>query len=352
MQFLWPVLLVALLAVPAVVALYVWRLRRRRPGGVRYSSISLVRAAAPGSGRLRRHLPFALFAAALAVLGLAIARPVAIASVPANETTILLVVDVSGSMCSDDIDPTRLQAAQAAASSFIEKQGSNTQVGIVAFSGFAQLVQAPTNDKQALLDAIRSLTTGRRTALGSGILEAIDAIAAIDPTVAPATGEGRPGSEPQPVPAGDFAPDIIVALTDGATNTGFPPDQAAQEATTRGVRVFTIGFGTPDGGQLDPTCATQFLGREPGTGGGRFGGGGNGFRRGIDDQALMDIAATTGAKYYPAQSAQQLQDVFASLPTNLIFKHEVVELSVVFTGFGAAIAAIAMLLGRRWRPLP
>jgi Ca-activated chloride channel family protein len=359
MQFLWPVLLVALLSVPAVVALYLWRLRRRRPGGVRYSSVSLVRAAAPGSGRLRRHLPFALFALALAVLGLAVARPVAIASVPANETTILLVIDVSGSMCSNDIDPTRLQAAQQAASSFIEKQGSNTQVGIVAFSGFAQLVQAPTNDQQALLDAIRSLTTGRRTALGSGILEAIDAIATIDPTVAPATGEGRPGAEPKPVPAGDYAPDIIVALTDGATNTGFPVDQAAQEAATRGLRVFTIGFGTPGGGELDPTCATQFLGREPGNGfpggfpgGGFGGGGGNGFRRGIDDQALMDIASTTGAKYYPAESAQQLQDVFASLPTNLIFKHEVVELSVVFTGFGAALAAIATLLGRRWRPLP
>ncbi|HLX34970.1 MAG TPA: VWA domain-containing protein [Candidatus Limnocylindrales bacterium] len=360
MTFLWPLLLVGLAVVPALVALYIWRLRRRRPSGVRYSSLSLVRAAAPGSGRLRRHLPFAMFALALAVLGLALARPVAIASVPANETTIVLVIDVSGSMCSNDVDPYRLRAAENAAAAFIRQQGANTQIGIVAFSGFAQLVQPPTNDQAALLNALASLTTGRRTALGSGILEAIDAIAAIDPTVAPATGEGRPGSEPAPLPPGDYAPDIIVALTDGATNTGFDPQQAAQEAATRGIRTYTIGFGTPQGGQLDPTCATQFLGREPGNFpgfgggafGGQFGGGGNGFRRGIDDQALMQIATTTGAKYYPAESASQLEGVFASLPVSLIFKHEVVELSVAFTGVGGVLAAIAVLLGRRWRPLP
>ena len=364
MQFLWPAVLAGLVVVPLLIALYAWRLRRRRPSGVRYSSLALVRAAAPGSSRLRRHLPFALFAAALAILGVALARPVAIASVPANETTIMLVIDVSGSMCSNDVVPTRLQAAEQAAASFIQQQGGNTQIGIVAFSGFAQLVQAPTNDQHALLNALASLTTGRRTALGSGILEAIDAIAAIDPSVAPATGEGRPGTEPNPVPAGDYAPDIIVALTDGATNTGIDPAQAAQEAATRGIRVYTIGFGTAQGGELDPNCASQFLGREPGNfgGGGNFpggfggggfgGGGGNGFRRGIDDQALMQIASTTGAKYYSAESAQQLGSVFASLPTTLITKHEVVELSVVFTGFGGLLMAIGTLLGRRWRPLP
>lgn len=358
MQFLWPLLLLALLVVPILIGIYAWSLRRRRPAGVRYSSLSLIHAAQPGSGRLRRHLPFALFAVALAALGLALARPIAIASVPANETTIMLVIDVSGSMCSDDIAPDRLQAAEQAAASFIRGQGSSTEIGIVAFSGFAQVVQAPTNDQAALLGALQSLTTGRRTAIGSGILAAIDAISEIDPSVAPATGEGRPGSEPAPVPVGDYAPDIIVALTDGASNAGPVPADAAQEAATRGIRVYTIGFGTPEGGQLDPVCATQFLGREPGAGfgggGGGFGGGGGGggFRRGIDDQALMQIADITGAKYFPAESADQLQGVFASLPTNLILKHEVVELSVGFLAFAGLFAAGAVLLGRAWRPLP
>ena len=105
----------------------------------------------PGSARRRRHLPFVLFAAALAALAFAVGRPVAIAAVPANQTTIVLVMDVSGSMCSDDIEPNRLIAAENAAAAFIEHQGPSTQIGIVAFSGFAQIVQTPTNDTAALI---------------------------------------------------------------------------------------------------------------------------------------------------------------------------------------------------------
>jgi len=356
MSFLWSPLLLALLAVPVLVALYVLGLRRRRPSGVRYSSLSLVLEAQPGRSRFRRHLPFALLAIAVASLAIALGRPIAIASVPANETTILLTIDVSGSMCSNDIDPSRLAAAEAAASAFISAQGSSTRIGIVAFSGFAQVVQAPTNDRAALLAAIRSLATGRRTGIGSGILAAIDAISEADPSVPASTGGSRPGVEPAPVPKGDYAPDIIVLLTDGANNTGPEPIDAAQEALTRGIRIYSIGYGTPQGGQLDPQCATQFLGREPGNGGFGFpgggGGGGGGFRRGIDDQALMQIADLTDGKYYPAESSSQLEQVFASLPTNLILKHEVVELSVVFVGLGALLSALGVLFGRAWRPLP
>lgn len=356
MTFLWPGLLLLLACVPLLLGIYIWSLRRRRPAGVRYSSLSLVRAARPGAARWRRHLPVALFAAALAALVFAVGRPVAIAAVPANQTTIVLVMDVSGSMCSNDIEPTRLQAAEDAAASFIEHQGPSTQIGIVAFSGFAQIVQPPTNDRAALISALRSLMTGRRTALGSGILAAIDAIAEVDPSIQRSTGPDRPGVEPPPVTSGAYAPDIIVALTDGASNFGPEPADAAQQAATRGLRVYTIGFGTPDGGELDPVCASQFRGREPGSGfgggGGGFGGGGGGFRRGIDDQALKQVADLTGATYYPAESADQLESVFANLPTNLILKHEVVELGVGFVAIGLLLAAGGLLLGRAWRPLP
>ncbi|HEY8817248.1 MAG TPA: VWA domain-containing protein [Candidatus Limnocylindrales bacterium] len=158
--------------------------------------------------------------------------------------------------------------------------------------------------------------------------------------------------------SGAYVPDIIVALTDGASNFGPDPLDAAQQAATRGIRVYTIGFGTPDGGELDPVCATQFRGAEPGNGGfggggfGGGGGGGGGFRRGIDDQALMQIAARTGATYYPAESADELEGVFGSLPTSLITKHEVVELSVGFVAIGLLLAGSGLLLGRAWRPLP
>jgi Ca-activated chloride channel family protein len=357
MDFLWPGLLLVLGLLPPLVLLYILAQRRRRPSGVRYSSLVLIRDALPRSSFVRRHLPFALFALALAGLAVALARPVVIASVPTNQTTIMLAIDVSGSMCSTDIPPTRIQAAEDAAAAFIRSQGSGTQIGLVAFAGFAEIVQAPTTDRQILFDALHSLATGRRTAVGSGILAAIDAIAEIDPSVAKSRTADSPGLPPTPVAKGAYAPEIIVLLTDGASNAGPKPVDAAQQAADRGVRVYTIGFGTANGGAFDANCAPFLVGREPpGGGGGGFGGGGQGsqggFRRGIDEETLKQVAALTGGEYYPAESAQQLQGVFQGLPTNLITKHEVLEIGVGFVAFGALSAALALLLGRAWRPLP
>ncbi|HEU4671887.1 MAG TPA: VWA domain-containing protein [Candidatus Limnocylindrales bacterium] len=362
MTLLWPPLLVLLALVPLLVGVYAWRLRRRRPAAIRYSSLLLVRDAVPRSSRLRRHLPFALFVAAVASLVLALARPAAIVAVPTSQATIVLALDVSGSMCSSDIPPTRLAAAEDAAASFVQNQPSSTQIGIVAFGGFAELVQPPTRDRELLLDAIRSLTTGRRTAIGSGILGAIDAISEVDPAV-PKSQADPSLSGPPAVAPGAYVPDIVVLLTDGASNTGPEPVDAAQQAKDRGIRVYTIGFGTADGGAFSAECAPQLVGREPfgGPGGGGFGGGGfgggrggfgGGFRRGIDEDTLKQVADLTGGKYYPAESASELQDVFANLPTYLVTKHEVTELSVVFVALGAALAAGAILLGQAWRPLP
>jgi Ca-activated chloride channel family protein len=363
MDFLWSDFLALLLLLPAMVAVYVWAMRRRRPTGLRYSSLALVREAAPGSSRLRRHLPFVLLLAAFGGLVVALSRPVVVLSVPTNQTTIILTIDVSGSMCSTDIPPSRLQAAEAAAAAFIDSQAAGTRFGIVAFSGFAEVVQSPTDDRTVLLNALRSLATGRRTAIGEGILASIDAISEIDPAVAKSQNDTSTGPAPTPVPPGDYAPDIVVLLTDGVNNSGTAPLDAAQQAADRGVRVYTIGFGTANGGALDPTCASQFIGREPGAGAGGFGGGfggggvgqgggGGNFPRGIDEATLQQIAAKTGAKYYPAENAAQLGSVFQSLPTNLITKHEATEVSVVFVGIGALLAALAALLGKAWRPLP
>jgi Ca-activated chloride channel family protein len=353
MQFLWPVSLLIFAIIPVLVAIYVWRLRKRRPEGVRYSSLAIVRDALPRSSRWRRHVPFALLLAAVASLVLAVARPAAIVAVPTSQATIVLALDVSGSMCSTDISPTRLQAAEEAAMSFVEGQGASTQIGIVAFSGFAEVVQAPTNDQEVLLDAIRSLTTGRRTAIGSGLLTAIDAIAEVDPAIQKSTPQGDTGPQPSPVPSGAYAPDIVVLLTDGANNTGPEPIDAAQQAADRGIRVYTIGFGTANGGAFARECASQFLGREPFSGGfGPGGGGGGPFRRGIDEDTLKQVADRTGGTYYTAESAGQLHDVFQNLPTNLITKHEVMEVSFAFVALGVFLAGAALLLGQAWRPLP
>jgi Ca-activated chloride channel family protein len=356
MGLLWPVALLLLVLVPALVGAYVWILRRRPRPALRYSSLSLVRAAAPGRSMVRRHLPFALFVAATGVMVLGMSRPVAIVSVPTGQTTIVLSIDVSGSMCSTDIAPPRLEAAEAAAARFIESQGPNTQIGIVAFGGFAEIVQSPTNDRELLLDAVKSLTTGRRTAIGTGLLKAIDAIAEVDPNVAPSRTESSTGTPPAPVLPGAYVPDIIVLLTDGASNSGPQPVDAAQQAVDRGIRVYTIGFGTAQGGAFGGVCAQQFLGREPIFFPGFGGGGGapptGGFRRGIDEDTLKKVADLTGGQYYPAESAGELQQVFDKLPTYLIMKHEVTELSSLFMALGALLVAGAVGLGRAWRPLP
>jgi Ca-activated chloride channel family protein len=350
MDWLWPTSLILLVLVPALIGAYIWALRRRR-FAVRYSSLSLLREALAGQSQLRRHLPFGLLLCGVGSLVLALGRPVAVMSVPTGQTTILMVIDVSRSMCSTDIPPTRLEAAQAAALSFIQGQRSGTQIGIVAFAGLAELVQAPTTDRQKLETAIRSLLTGRRTAIGSGILTGIDGIAAIDPNVAPIPADGAVGPALSPVPKGAYAPSIIVLLTDGASNAGPPPVDAAQQAADRGVRVYTIGFGTANG-SASPLCGQQFIGGEPRGGGfGNGGGGFGGFRRGIDEETLKQVAAITGGEYYSAESAGELQRVFEGLPTSLITKHEVIEISVIFTALGALLAAAAIGLSLLWRPL-
>jgi len=341
MTFLWSGLLLLLPVLVLPVLLYVWTQRRSRPPALRYSSLELIRAAVPRSPRWRRHVPFAIFIAAIGALLFGLARPVVVLAVPTDQTTIILTMDVSGSMCSTDIPPSRIQAAEAAAASFIKGKASSAQIGIVAFSTYAEIVQAPTTDQEQLMTALGTLLTGQRTAIGEGILSSIDAIAEVDTAVAKSQEDPtQPG--PTPVPQGDYAPDIVVLLTDGASNTGIDPLVAAQEAADRGVRVYTIGFGTANGGAMGPTC---FRGREPGNGFG--GGGGGGFGGGF-----QKIADMTGAKYYPAESADQLNSVFESLPLNLVVKHQATEVSFAFVSLGALLAGLGLILGRAWRPLP
>ena len=354
-DLLAPGALIALFLLPLLAGVRFLLLRRRRPA-IRYSSLSLVMDAAPRSSWVRRHLPFALFLLALASLVVAMARPVQIVPVPTGRTTVILAMDVSRSMCATDIPPNRLLAAEAAAADFIDRQSATTQIGIVAFAGFAEIVQAPTTDQEILLDVVESLTTGRRTAVGSAILKSLDAIAEIDDSVAPIQADDSPaGDEPTAVPRGAYAPAIIVLLTDGASNAGPPPVEAAEAAAARGVRVYTIGFGTADPNAERPPCGLQFVGNEPnqtGIPGGGGGGGGGGFRRAIDEDTLMAVAEATGGTYYPAESADELHTVFENLPTDLITRHEIMEISVLFVGLGALLVGLAVLLAQAWRPLP
>lgn len=345
MNLLWPGFLILLGIIPLLVGFYIWMLRRRRRYAVRYSSLVLVREALGKQSRWRRHLPFALFLLALASLVMALSRPVTTVTVPYGQVSIILAMDVSKSMCSTDVPPNRLEAAKEAALSFIQRQNSNTQIGIVAFAGFAELIQPPTGDQELLQDAIDRLTPARRTAIGSAIVKSLEAIAEVNKSVAPISNDQASGIQVAPVPKGQFAPDIIVLLTDGASNTGPMPLDAAQLAVDRGIRIYTIGFGTENGSIMNCGGSSE---SNDWFGGGQFFGG---FRRGIDEWTLTRIADMTSGKYYSARSAGELQKVFESLPTHLMIKQETMEISVGFAAVGALLAGLAILLSLIWQPL-
>jgi Ca-activated chloride channel family protein len=374
MSFGVPLFLVTLLSVPVLLGVYVWQLRRRRRQVVRFSNVALLRAAGAGSVSWRRHVPMGLVLCALALLGLASARPTVRATVPTSSSTVILALDVSGSMCATDVAPNRLSAAQAAVRSFVEGQPDETKVGLVVFSGFAELAVAPTADRDALLTAIDAVTTGRGTTIGAAILRSIDAIAELDPNVAPADAVDEPTTDgpglvdptPAPTPsasggpagrdasgaadaAADKAPEIIVLLTDGANTRGVTPAQAAEQAAARGVRVYPIGFGTTNPTQMACT-RDQYGGFQPrvrdfsGAGAGSMGG--RNFLV-VDEAALRGVARTTGGEYFAATNADGLTKVLADLPKHVTVSEQDIDLSAAVGLLAAALLLAGLAISLR-----
>ena len=341
MSFSWPWALVSLLLIPILCGV-IWLLRRRRRrAAVRVTSIALVRAALPSRTRWTRLIPTLLLLLGFATLGVGAARPQATVPVPSNSTTIMLAMDVSGSMCSTDVEPNRLTVAQEAAVSFIESQDGETKIGLVAFAGVAGLQVPPTTDKDALIEAINNFTTARGTAIGSAILTSIDGIAAINPTVAPS------GVDAELAQRSGYAADVIVVLTDGANTQGVEPATAAEAAAVRGVRVFTIGFGTTNPSPM--ACTGKQAGNWAGGGlGGGFGGRGGRSPRIIDEDNLQAIAETTGGQYYKAESADQLQEALGDLPSQVAVVKKHVDIASWFAGAGGLLVAVAVGLSLWW----
>ena len=374
MSFDQPYLLLGLLAVPILLAAYLWQTRRRKPAAVRHSNVALVRSAVGPSRRWRRHVPVALVIASLGLLGVAAARPQVKADVPISSSTVILALDVSGSMCATDVEPNRLGAAQAAVRKFVETQGDDTKIGLVLFSGFAQLAVAPTTNKNDLLNTLDAVTTGRGTTIGAAILKSIDAIAELDPNVAPSdpedaanpdgsslpkTPDGGNGSGATPTPTpdadeGDKAPEIVVLLTDGANTRGITPEDAAVQAAARGVRVYPIGFGTKNPTQM--VCSRSQLGgmTQQRFGGRDFTGGGVMGGRNflvVDEDALKTVASTTGGEYFGATDADQLQSVLDNLPKHVTTQQQDVDISAGFIAVAAVVLLLGLGLSIRWSTL-
>ncbi len=347
MEFLWPWMLYSFAIIPILVVAYMVILRRRKKFAVRYSSVALIKDAAGRRPGWRRHIPPFIILLALATMLVGLARPFSIITLPAQEGVVILAIDVSGSMRAQDIQPSRIEAAKSAAIDFIGKQDPTTRVGVVAFSGNAAIVQPPTTDHDSATQSISRLTLGPRTGVGNAILTSIDAIAEVlenagDPPPTRALNapnsstRSRPTPTPTPVPPGYHIPGIVVLLTDGQSNAGVSPIDAAHIAADRGVRVYTIGIGTVEGTTVG------------GGGGGGFGGGGFGFRTFLDDKTLKEVARITDARYFYAKTETDLHEVYNSLNTQLILRTRRMEITFAFAAGAIVLLLFGTILSMRW----
>ena len=342
MTFLWPEFLWLLLAVPLAVAAYVYIIRRKRKAALRYASLTMVREAMGTGQRLRRHVPPLLFLLALIVMIAAIARPAAVVRLPSQHETIILSIDVSGSMRAKDVEPDRITAAQNAAKAFVNEQPRTTRIGIVAFAGTASLVQAPTQNREDLIAAIDRFQLQRATAIGSGILVALKAIfpdvdfdlRSSNPRINPGAARGLYGPQdpakasPKPVPPGSYKSAAIILLTDGQATTGPDPIEAARMAAERGVRVFTVGVGTPNGEILV--------------------GEGWSMRVRLDEETLKQISNLTGAEYFYAGTALDLKKIYQSLNSRFVLEKKETEITALFAAAAAFTVLLSALLSLLW----
>jgi Ca-activated chloride channel homolog len=342
MTFLWPEMLWLLLIVPALVAVYFFLLRRKKEAALRYASLSLVKEALGAGQKFRRHLPPLLFLVALIAMITAIARPAAVVTLPSQHRTIILAMDVSGSMRATDVQPNRISAAQAAAKAFVAEQPSNVRIGVVSFAGTAAVVQPPTQNREDIYAAIDRFQLQRATAIGSGIIVSLATIfpdAGIDvssliyggnaPRGIPLD-QARKTEKPAftPVPPGSYTSAAIILLTDGQRTTGPDSIEAARMAADRGVRIFTVGFGTKSG---------ETIGFE-----------GWSMRVRLDEETLKTIANITRGEYFYAGSATDLKKVYQSLNDRLVLEKKDMEISALFSAAAAVTAVVSVLLSLLW----
>jgi Ca-activated chloride channel family protein len=343
MQFLWPQYLWWMLVLPLLPALYLWLLRRRAKGVLRLSSLDVARAAA---GRpWRRHVPPALILLALSLLLLAVARPTAPLALPWSKSTIFLAIDISRSMRVADVAPTRMVAAQEAAKAFLNEVPKHIEVGLVTFAGTAQVAQQATVDRQAIVGAIDAIQMQYGTAIGNAI---VLCLAELFPDHGIDLGEmtfGSRGNEARsldkstqntkaapkeivPVTPGSYDPAAIILLSDGRRTMGVDTLQAAKMAADRGVRVYVIGLGTPDGHASMGEGMAIYLQ--------------------LDEPALRQVAQITGGEYHHAATAEALRSVYQNLGSSLQVSKRETELTALLALAAAVLLVAGAALSLLW----
>jgi Ca-activated chloride channel family protein len=348
MTFLWPEMLWLLLIVPALVAAYLMLLRRKKKFALRYASLAIVKESMGAGQRIRRHIPPLLFLSALTLLIVGIARPASVITLPSQYGTVILAIDVSGSMRANDVLPSRIAAAQAAARTFVAELPRYTRLGVVSFAATASVVQSPTLNREDLLAALDRFQLQRGTAVGSGILMSLKMIfpeiefdlnaSNPRPTASRDAARGTsldktPKPTPnaadfKPVPPGSYNSAVIILLTDGQTTTGPDPIESARMAAERGVRVFTVGIGTTNG---------EILGEE-----------GWSMRVRLDEASLKQIASETKAEYFYANNAADLTKVYKMLNSRLVLEKKETEITALFAAIAALLAVSSAALSMLW----
>jgi Ca-activated chloride channel homolog len=338
MKFIWPSMLWLLLLLPLFAFLYWWLLKRRRKSTVVLANLGVAKAALGKGPGWRRHVPPALLALAFAALLFSIARPTATITLPLSERTIILAMDVSGSMRAEDVKPNRLVASQVAAKAFVENLPREVKVGVVSFAGTAAVVQAPTVSREDVIAAIDRFQLQRGTATGSGI---ILSLATLFPDhgieIQHVTGQrnfpGKPIGEEKkkeftPVAPGSYNSAAIIMLTDGARTTGPDPLDAAKMAAERGIRVYTVGIGTTTG---------EIIGFE-----------GWSMRVRLDEETLKNVSVLTHGEYFYAGTADDLKKVYESLSSRMVVERKETEVTALFAALGGLLAALAAGLSLWW----
>jgi len=348
MTFLWPQFLWLLLVIPLLVLVYIWLLGRKKKMALRYASLSIVREAMGKGQGLRRHIPPLLFLLSLTAMLMAASRPFAVVTLPSERQTIMLAMDVSGSMRATDVEPNRLVASQNAAKAFLADLPRTVRVGIVAFAGTAAVVQPPTLSREDLVAAIDKFQLQRGTAIGNGIVVALGELfpdAGIDLasmqygrerqrgiSLDEAMKQGKDGKEAKkeftPVAPGSYASAAIILLTDGQRTTGIDSLDAAKAAADRGVRVYTVGVGT---------VAGETIGFE-----------GWSMRVRLDEETLKGIARATQAEYFYAGTATDLKKVYETLSSRLTVEKKETEISGLLALLAAALALVSAALSLLW----
>ena len=338
MNFLWQEALWALLLLPLLVLAYLWMLKRRKKSALTWASLGIVKEAMGAQRAWRRHVPPAVLLLALATLLVATARPTAVITLPLVEQTIVLAMDVSGSMRATDVEPNRLVASQVAAKAFIAELPRAVRIGVVSFAGTAAVVQPPTLSREDVVAAIDRFQLQRGTAIGSGIVLSLATIfpdAGIDLSqvtgqrlMPKALGDNKPEKEFTPVEPGSYTSAAIVLLTDGQRTTGPDSMDAAKMAADRGIKIYTVGIGTKDGDTI--------------------GFDGWSMRVRLDEETLKQVAMATRAEYFYAGTANDLKKVYQSLGSRLSAQKKETEISALFAALGALLALAAATLSLWW----